>query len=70
MSKVSFSITDEEREFFTEYGRRKGLNVSALAKMALFAYESSHHYNDLDLPRTQYLQENATTGQHSPMEAK
>jgi hypothetical protein len=46
---ISFSLTDDERDFFIEYAARKGMTISALAKMALFLYEASHCYKGLSL---------------------
>ena len=49
MPTVQFTITDQEKAFFVEYARRKGLTLSALAKMSIFTYEASHRFNDWNL---------------------
>ena len=50
MSKtIQFTVTDAERAFFDEYAQRKGLSVSALAKMSLFAYEAAHHFKGIEM---------------------
>ena len=49
MKSVSFSMTDSERTFYAEYARRKGFTLSALAKAALFQYETRHPLKGLSI---------------------
>ena len=49
MPRIQFTITDEERAFFVEYARRKGLTLSQFAKMAVYSYEATHHFKDMDM---------------------
>ena len=51
MPAVQFTLTDEEREFFRDYARLKGMSASALAKMALFQYEARHPLRGVSLPQ-------------------
>ena len=48
MPRIQFTITDEERAFFVEYARRKGLTLSALAKTALFHHTARYPVKTLN----------------------
>ena len=50
MAKVSFTISDDEKAFFEVYGQHKGLTVSQLAKVALFAYKERYPVKGLQFP--------------------
>ena len=50
MAKVSFTISDDEKAFFEVYGNYKGLTVSQLAKVALFAYKERYPVKNMQFP--------------------
>ncbi len=50
MTRVQFYIDDEEAEFFDEYARLKGLELTALAKMSTFSYVTRNPRKGLEMP--------------------
>ena len=52
MSKThstQFSLDEKEAEFFKAYAKRKGLSLSALARMALFQYAERYPQKGISL---------------------
>jgi hypothetical protein len=61
---VSFSFeSEQEKNFFVEYAREKGMTLSALAKMALFQYEGRFPSKRLNREKSKDASETVRTVQ-------